>query len=72
MPAFDELAEMVDNDGNCWVENFVVGREGYGNVLFPGMTNVAGLNLDEICKGSSFDRLIDVVFSLQVVPTMMC
>ena len=44
----DELAEMTDSNGNCQVENFVVGREGYGNVFFPGMTTVTGLNLDEI------------------------
>lgn len=48
MPSMEELADMLDDDGNCWVENFVVGRYGYGNVFFPGFTNVAGLNLDEI------------------------
>ncbi|ELU16922.1 hypothetical protein CAPTEDRAFT_222010 [Capitella teleta] len=48
MPSLEELAEMVDDEGACLVENFVVGREGYGNVLFPGKTDVANLNLDEI------------------------
>ena len=47
-PPMDELAEMVDENGDCFVENFVVGREGYGNVFFEGITNVANLNLDEI------------------------
>ena len=49
MPNFDEMSDMIDEDtGDCFVENFVIGREGYGNVLFPGTTNVAGLNLDDI------------------------
>ena len=39
---------MVDDKGNCNVDSFTVGREGYGNIFFPGTTNVAGLNLDEI------------------------
>ncbi|GAB6029666.1 hypothetical protein CHUAL_005398 [Chamberlinius hualienensis] len=48
IPSLDELATMVDDDGNCFVENFSIGREGYGNVFFPGITNVANLNLDEL------------------------
>ena len=39
---------MVDEEGQCYVENFVIGREGYGNVMFPGEINIANLNLDEI------------------------
>ncbi|XP_066286606.1 nuclear pore complex protein Nup98-Nup96-like isoform X2 [Branchiostoma lanceolatum] len=46
-PSLDELANMVDENGDCWVENFVIGRDGYGSVFFPGLTNVANLNLDE-------------------------
>lgn len=30
------------------VENFTIGREGFGSIFFPGMTDVTGLNLDEI------------------------
>ena len=41
---------MLDENGDCIVTDFVVGRYGYGNVFFPGETNVAGLNLDEIGK----------------------
>lgn len=48
IPSLEELANMVDEDGNCFVENFTIGRESYGNVYFPGITNVAKLNLDEI------------------------
>ena len=35
-------------DGKCLVENFVVGREDYGEVKFLGVTDVQDLNLDEI------------------------
>lgn len=48
IPSLDELADMVDSNGDCIVDDFVVGREGYGNVMFPGKTNVANLNLDDI------------------------
>ncbi len=48
IPALDELTDMMEENGSCPVENFVLGREGYGNVFFPGVTDVANLNLDEI------------------------
>jgi nuclear pore complex protein Nup98-Nup96 len=48
IPRLGEVAKMLDADGNCNVENFTIGREDYGNIFFPGVTNVAGLNLDEI------------------------
>ncbi|KAK7925328.1 hypothetical protein WMY93_007638 [Mugilogobius chulae] len=48
IPSLEDLAEMVDSNGDCVVENFTVGRRGYGSVYFPGEVNVAGLNLDEI------------------------
>uniref|UniRef100_A0A8C7S213 Nuclear pore complex protein Nup98-Nup96 n=1 Tax=Oncorhynchus mykiss TaxID=8022 RepID=A0A8C7S213_ONCMY len=48
IPAMDELAKMVDENGVCVVENFTVGRKGYGSVFFHGEVNVTGLNLDEI------------------------
>ncbi|KAM7373876.1 hypothetical protein PAMP_006566 [Pampus punctatissimus] len=48
IPSMEELAEMVDDNGECVVENFSVGRKGYGSIFFPGEVNVTGLNLDEI------------------------
>uniref|UniRef100_A0A8C7SQM7 Nuclear pore complex protein Nup98-Nup96 n=1 Tax=Oncorhynchus mykiss TaxID=8022 RepID=A0A8C7SQM7_ONCMY len=48
IPAMDELAKMVDENGVCVVENFTVGRKGYGSVFFHGEVNATGLNLDEI------------------------
>jgi nuclear pore complex protein Nup98-Nup96 len=41
---------MIDEHGEVWVMDFIVGREGYGEVKFLGRTNVADLNLDEIGK----------------------
>uniref|UniRef100_A0A8C8M4U7 Nuclear pore complex protein Nup98-Nup96 n=1 Tax=Oncorhynchus tshawytscha TaxID=74940 RepID=A0A8C8M4U7_ONCTS len=46
IPAMDELAKMVDENGVCVVENFTVGRK--GQRVFHGEVNVTGLNLDEI------------------------
>ena len=48
MPALDELAGMVSEDGSCVVKDFVIGRKGYGSVMFPGDTNIAGLDLHSI------------------------
>lgn len=39
---------MLDSDGQCLVENFTVGRYGYGNVCFLGVTDVAGIDLDAV------------------------
>lgn len=50
IPSLSELNQMVDSNGEVFVDDFVVGREGYGHVKFYGRTNVAGLNLDEIGK----------------------
>ncbi|KAG0722887.1 Nuclear pore complex protein Nup98-Nup96 [Chionoecetes opilio] len=49
LPPMDMLAQMVayeEEDKRCPVENFTVGRYGYGNVCFLGVTDVAGLDLD--------------------------
>ncbi|KAF2366698.1 Peptidase S59 nucleoporin [Trinorchestia longiramus] len=48
IPSMSELANLVDEDGRCIVENFSVGREGYGNVCFTSDTDVMGLDLDSI------------------------
>jgi nuclear pore complex protein Nup98-Nup96 len=50
MPSLDDLAVTTDQNGDCIIEDFTIGREGYGSVFYPGITNVAGLNLDEISK----------------------
>ncbi|XP_067347794.1 nuclear pore complex protein Nup98-Nup96 isoform X3 [Channa argus] len=48
IPSIEDLADMVDENGECIVENFTVGRKGYGSIFFPGEVNVTGLNLDEV------------------------
>ena len=48
IPSMQELAAMTDAKGDCMVENFSIGRVDYGCITFPGMTNLANMNLDEI------------------------
>lgn len=50
IPPMNELAELVDEDGSCFVDGFTIGRYDYGNVFFPDRFNVAGLDLDSIGK----------------------
>ena len=44
----------MNEKGECLVNNFIVGREDYGEVKFLGLTDVRDLNLDEIGKFWSF------------------
>ncbi|KAJ8412445.1 hypothetical protein AAFF_G00127810 [Aldrovandia affinis] len=48
IPPMDELGKMLNENGDCVVENFTVGRKGYGSIFFPGEVNLTNLNLDEI------------------------
>lgn len=48
IPSMEELGKMLNENGECIVENFTVGRKGYGSVFFPGEVNLTDLNLDEI------------------------
>ncbi|XP_065058419.1 nuclear pore complex protein Nup98-Nup96-like [Rhopilema esculentum] len=48
IPSTKELNKMDLSDGKCLVENFIVGREDYGEVKFLGTTDVKDLNLDKI------------------------
>lgn len=48
IPSLDELTSYMSDDGSCVVDNFTVGRDGYGNVFFEDKFDVADLNLDEI------------------------
>ncbi|KAK3555738.1 hypothetical protein QTP86_028978 [Hemibagrus guttatus] len=48
IPSMEELGKMLNENGECIVENFTVGRKGYGSVFFPGEVNLTNLNLDEI------------------------
>lgn len=51
------LEKSLDANGDCYVENLSIGREGYGSVLFPGPTNVANLDIDTIGECSAADDL---------------
>ena len=48
LPSLEEMEGLMNEDGRCIVRDLVIGREGYGNVLFPGETDVTNLNLDEL------------------------
>lgn len=48
VPSLNDLDEMVDDEGQCIVKNFTVGRHKYGNVTFYDAFDVAGLDLDSI------------------------
>ena len=48
IPCMEALSELVDEDGSCYVEDFTIGREGYGSIFFPGITNITNMNFDEI------------------------
>lgn len=54
VPSCDELDEIAE-DGQCVVEGFTVERRGYGEIHFPGKTDVYGMNLDQLGK---FGRLV--------------
>ena len=45
IPPAGEL--VLDQEGRCLVAGFTIGRDGYGNIHYPGNINVAGINLDE-------------------------
>ncbi len=47
IPPLDECDELVE-EGTCLVEGFTVGRKEYGEIHFPGQTDMYGLNLDRI------------------------
>jgi len=48
IPPMNELAELMDQDGSCYVDGFTIGRYNYVNVYFPDRFNVAELDLDSI------------------------
>jgi len=51
IPPVDELDAMAtagSSSDPIEVENFTIGHHGYGVIVFPGKTNVRGLNLDKL------------------------
>ncbi|KAK9402698.1 nuclear pore complex protein Nup98-Nup96 [Crotalus adamanteus] len=48
IPSLEELAKMTDDQGECFVTDFTIGRKGYGSIYFEGEVSLTSLNLDEI------------------------
>ncbi|KAG1655386.1 Nuclear pore complex protein Nup98-Nup96 [Nymphon striatum] len=48
IPSLDNLKDLINSQGRCEVEQFTIGRKGYGSVFFPGTTDITDLNLDEL------------------------
>ncbi|KAF2301473.1 hypothetical protein GH714_025084 [Hevea brasiliensis] len=65
-PALTDLAaqELVDPGYCSRVPDFTVGRLGYGRVKFLGMTDIRGLDLDQIVK---FHRHEIVVYKMKLL-----
>lgn len=59
-PTIQELAAREREDpGYCSrVRDFVVGRHGYGSIMFPGETDVRGLELDSITQFNSNEVMV--------------
>ncbi|EUB54569.1 Nuclear pore complex protein Nup98 [Echinococcus granulosus] len=47
-PTLDELDALIDKNGRCVVQDFVIGRQSYGHILFPGLTDITGIDFDEV------------------------
>ncbi|VDN10497.1 unnamed protein product [Dibothriocephalus latus] len=47
-PTVEELSELVDEDGRCVVQNFIIGRQSYGHILFPGLTDITGIDFNDV------------------------
>ncbi|VDL63635.1 unnamed protein product [Hymenolepis diminuta] len=47
-PTLDELDDLIDESGRCAVQDFVIGRQSYGHILFPGLTDITGIDFDEV------------------------
>jgi len=49
IPDIDDLLQYTEEE-LASVENFVIERDGYGSILFPGLTNLIGLDLNKIVE----------------------
>ncbi|VDM31028.1 unnamed protein product [Hydatigera taeniaeformis] len=47
-PTFEELDALIDENGRCVVQDFVIGRQSYGHILFPGLTDITGIDFDDV------------------------
>ena len=73
IPSMEELAAIgLDSEGKCMVDTFIIGRRGYGQVLYNGPLDVANLNLDEIGNLSIFNCLNIYIHTLLFVSVLFC
>jgi len=50
-PTIEELQSFFNDQGQCFVKQFTIGRKHYGSVTFQGLhMNLAGLDLDRLGK----------------------
>ena len=56
IPPMDEL-DSIANSSQCNVKGFTVGRRGFGEVHFPGVTDVFGLDLVKLGEDKSTHQL---------------
>ena len=47
-PACNEIVRRLSPDNQLVVEDFTITRQGFGQIRFPGFTNLTGLDLDQI------------------------
>lgn len=47
-PPLKDLAQYMDDNGECIVQGLTIGRRGYGNVYFADPINIANMNFDEL------------------------
>ena len=56
-PTIDELHHYFNEEGQCFVKEFTVGREHYGSIKFQGSKiNLAGLDLDQLSKQIEIEK----------------
>ena len=63
-PPLSELKVRVGEGDRCEVENFTVGRRGFGKVCFFGVTDVARLDLDSLGMPLSLSIYIYIIHAL--------
>lgn len=51
-PSLEECDQLAQGS-TCNVGGFTIGRRGCGEIYFPGVTDIYGLNLDKIGTGWS-------------------
>ena len=50
IPPLNEIESYDEKKGTCFVSNLTIGRYNYGNIYFPGLIDIANMNLDEIVE----------------------